>query len=261
MMKNSLVVMMALVLMLSTLPAVAQENEAPSAIAYKVETPIVIDGILDEWKKDCPIVIEREEQVIRDVVFWNGNMDCSGTVYLMWDDANLYIAVEMNEDSPFGAIEMLPLDGEDNFKIYLSTNPADDPNRQTYSTNDFLLYLVLDNEYWDTGIDRSMVPKDARQRFVSVGMDGGESALPGYQAAAKATTTGFTFEAVIPFVDLTNQLIPVYTPSVGDTINFNFAITDISYPCPGTEYIPQLAWTGDLNINQNPSLWGRLTFQ
>ena len=52
----------------------------------------------------------------------------------------------------------------------------------------------------------------------------------------------------------------MYTPAVGDTVNFNFAITDISYPCPGTEYIPQMAWTGTLDINTNPSLWDRLTF-
>ena len=47
---------------------------------------------------------------------------------------------------------------------------------------------------------------------------------------------------------------------IGDTVNFNFLITDIDYPCPGTEYIPQIAWTGDLNMNYNPSVWGRLTF-
>ncbi len=40
----------------------------------------------------------------------------------------------------------------------------------------------------------------------------------------------------------------------------DFSIPDISYPCPGTEYIPQMAWTGTLDINTNPSLWGRLTF-
>ena len=46
---------------------------------------------------------------------------------------------------------------------------------------------------------------------------------------------------------------------VGDTVNFNFLITDISYPCPGTEYIPQIAWTGTKEaMDTNPSSWGRL---
>ena len=43
------------------------------------------------------------------------------------DETNLYLAVDVTEDTPFGAIEMLPLDGEDNFKIYISTDPAADP--------------------------------------------------------------------------------------------------------------------------------------
>ena len=91
-------------------------------------------------------------------------------------------------------------------------------------------------------------------------MDGGEDVLTGYEKASVLTTTGFIYEAVIPWSNFSNAKIPVYTPAAGDTVNFDFAITDISYPCPGTEYIPQMAWTGTLDINTNPSLWGRLTF-
>ena len=41
--------------------------------------------------------------------------------------------------------------------------------------------------------------------------------------------------------------------------SFDVLVTDIDYPCPGTEYIPQIAWTGTLNILTNPSEWGRIT--
>lgn len=249
-----------LAVMMMSAPALAQGDTA-TAIAYKVENPIVIDGSLDEWRLDSPIVIEDESQVIRDVTFWQGALDCSCKVYVMWDEENLYLAVDVNEDTPFGAIEMLPLDGEDNFKLYISTNPDADPNRTSYDTNDFLLYFIVDNQYWDTAFDRTMVEKDARQRFISKGMDGGESVLEGFECAAKTTTTGFVFEAVIPWVNFSNSNIPVYTPNAGDQIKFDFAITDISYPCPGTEYIPQMAWTGNLDINVNPSLWGTVIFE
>ena len=169
------------------------------------------------------------------------------------------MAADVTEDTPLGAIEMLPIDGEDNLKLYISTDPAADPDRQEYGTNDFLVYFVMDEGYWDTAIDRSMVPKDARQRFVSVGMDGGESVLDGYTCEVQMTATGFTWEAVIPWACFSNKKIEVYTPAAGDTLSCNFAITDISYPCPGTEYIPQLAWTGNQKINTNPSLWGSVT--
>ena len=97
-----------------------------------------------------------------------------------------------------------------------------------------------------------MVAKEYRQRFISKGIDGGEDVLTeGYERVTQATSTGFIFEVKLA----------VYKPQSGDVVKFNVAVTDISYPCPGTEYIPQMAWTGTLEINTNPSLWGNLVFE
>jgi hypothetical protein len=178
----------------------------------------------------------------------------------MWDENNLYLAADITEDTPFGVIDMLPLEQVDNLKLYISTDPAADPERTAYGTNDFVLYLVMDNQYWDTAFDRSMVDREVRQRFNTRGIDGGENVLEGYECAVQRTTTGFIYEAIIPWANFSNSNIPVYVPQAGDEIKFNLAITDIAYPCPGTEYVPQMAWTGDLRININPSLWGTLIF-
>ena len=258
-MKKTMTALLLTLVML--LCAACASADQPSATAHKAGSPLVIDGNLDDWDLSSPIVINREEQVIRDVSFWQGEMDLSCTVYVMWDEENLYLAADVTEDTPYGAIEMLELDGEDNFKLYLSTDPAADPARTEYGTNDFLLYLIVDNGYWDTAFDRTMVAKENLQRFTTKGMDGGEDVLEGYEKASVLTSTGFIYEACIPWSNFSNAKIPQYTPAVGDTVNFNFAITDISYPCPGTEYIPQMAWSGNLNINTDPSLWGRLTFE
>ena len=249
--------------LLLPVPAFAEEakEEQPVAIAHHAVDGITIDGILNEWNLSDPINITEEVQVIRDVQAWGGPEDLSCTVYVMWDEENLYLGVDVKEDTPYGAIEMLPLDGEDNFKLYLSTDPGSDPARTVFATNDFLIYLIIDNLYWDTAIDRSMVPKEARQRFVSNGMNGGQNVLEGYTVASTQTTGGFLYEALIPWACFSNENIPVYVPAAGDSISFDFAITDISYPCPGTQYIPQMAWTGDLNINEDPSLWGQLVLQ
>lgn len=248
----------AMAAMMLSAPALAEETARPSITAHKA-TEVTIDGNLDEWNLDSPAVVEDATQVIRDVVFWQGANDCSAKFYLAWDEENLYMAADVTEDTPLGAIEMLPIDGEDNLKLYISTDPSADPARTEYGTNDFLVYFIMDEGFWDTAIDRSMVPKDARQRFVSVGMDGGESVLDGYECAVQNTATGFIWEAVIPWACFSNKKIEVYTPAVGDVLSCNFAITDISYPCPGTEYIPQMAWTGNLKINSDPSLWGSVT--
>lgn len=244
--------------MLLAVPALAEETARPGITAHKANG-VVIDGSLDEWNLDSPAVVADAAQIIRDAVFWQGPNDCSAKFYLSWDEENLYMAADVTEDTPLGAIEMLPIDGEDNLKLCISTDPSADPERQEHGANDFLVYFVMDEGYWDTAIDRSMVPKDARQRFVSVGMDGGESVLDGYECAVQPTATGFIWEAVILWTCFSNKKIEVYTPAAGDVLSCNFAITDISYPCPGTEYIPQMAWSGNRKINTNPSLWGSVT--
>ena len=50
-------------------PALAEQ---PTATAYKATEPLVIDGNLDDWNTSSPLEINREDQVIRDVSFWQG---------------------------------------------------------------------------------------------------------------------------------------------------------------------------------------------
>lgn len=248
------------VLLLSCTSALCEEQARPNIICHKMDA-VTIDGSLSEWTLDSGAVVKDATQVIRDLTFWQGENDLSMTVYTGYDAEHLYLAFDVTEDTVYGAIEMLPIDGEDNLKLYISTDPAADPERTAYGTNDFLVYLIMDEGYWDTAIDRSMVPKDDRQRFVSMGMDGGENVIEGYVCGTQRTTTGFIFECAIPWAAFSNKNIPVYTPASGDTLSANFAVTDISYPCPGTEYIPQMAWCGNQNINTNPSLWGSMTLE
>lgn len=239
--------------------SLAAAAERPVAVAWKAETPPTIDGDLSEWNTSSPLILKDEAQLIRHGHAWKGPNDLSAEIYVMWDEENLYIAADIIEDTVFGAIAMLPIDGNDNIALYFSTDPAADPERTEYAATDWRVIMVMDNLYWDTGIDRSMV-KD-KKMFWSQGMDGGESVLKGYQAAAKETALGFTFEAKIPWNNFTNSSIPLYTPTVGDRISFNVVVTDIDYPCPGTEYVPQIAWTGDGSLMHDPSVWGILGFR
>ncbi len=260
-MKKLIAILLAAVMLLGC-AAVAEdapEQTRAQAVAHKM-VEWTLDGKLDEWNTADPLVLNDATQLVRDGHFWNGPDDLSAQIYIAWDEENFYMGAVVNEDSVFGAIETLPIDGVDNFQIYLSTNPADDPARTQYGINDFKVILVTDNLYWDTAIDRSMVPRENRMRFVSKGTEGGESVLEGYEVAVVQTTMGYTFECKIPWACFSNERIAVYTPAVGDTVNFNVLMTDISYPCPGTEFIPQIAWTGTAAMDTNPSVWGLLTF-
>lgn len=258
-----LVALTLAVLMLSA-PALSLAEDA-AIIAHKADG-IVIDGNLGDWNLDSPAVVDQPLQVIRDFDYWQGVEDLSAKFYLAWNEDNLYFAADVTEDTPLGAIEMLPIDGEDNLKLYISTNPESPADRTAYDTWDWLVYLIMDEPYWDTAIDRSMVEKDKALRFISMGMDGGESVLDGYECAVEMTTTGFTFECVIPWFNFSGEnpnvkkcKIEKYVPKVGDVLKVDFAITDIDYPCPGTEYIPQMAWTGSPAISFSPAEWGTVT--
>ena len=279
-MKKKLAAFLAMMMALVTMSSAAMaEEETPTITAHKANA-ITIDGDLSDWDLSSPAVLEDASQIIRDLSFWQGPNDLSAKVYAAYDEENLYLAFDVTEDTPYGAIEMLPLDGEDNLKVFISTDPTDDPNRTEYHTNDFLLFLICDNNYFDTAFDRTMVAKEYRQRFIdtafdrtmvakeyrqrfiSKGIDGGEDVLTeGYERATQATSTGFIFEVKIAWANFANNKIAVYQPQSGDVVKFNVAVTDISYPCPGTEYIPQMAWTGTIEINTNPSLWGNLVFE
>ena len=253
----------------------AEEITVPSSIAHK-NTAIVLDGDLTEWNLTDAIVLDKAEQLSRDDHMWAGVNDLSAKIYMAWDENYLYIGAEITENTPYGSIEMLPLDGQDNIQLYLSTNPEDNFARYAYSSTDFMVYLVMNNGYWDTAVDRSMVPKDNRLRYISAGLDGMEDVLSdnaakmgqteGYKVGTKECVTengtGFIYEARIPWASFSNENIAQYCPAVGDTINFNVLITDIDYPCPGTEYIPQMSWTGyDTEwLNNYPACWGMLTF-
>lgn len=257
-MKKSVWITLLMTLCMLLISATALADQ-PVATAHKA-SGIAVDGKLDDWNLSDPLVLKEKEQVVRDAHFWNGPDDLSANIYVAWDEEAIYFGLEVIEDSVFGAIETLPMDGMDNFEIFLSTDPAADPARTKYASKDFMFYIITDGEYWDNAFDRSMVPKDDRLRFVSKGLDGGENVLEGSEFAAEQTTMGYNFECRIPWTCFSNDKIAVYTPAAGDTVNFDFLITDISYPCPGTEFIPQIAWTGSLDIKTNPSLWGRLTF-
>ena len=267
-MKKWMTIVIAVLAVLAlALPAAAEDR--PNITAHKADS-IVIDGNLGEWNLDSPAVVEDASQLIKDAHMWKGADDLSAKFYLAWDEENLYIAADVTENTPLGAIEMLPIDGEDNIILYISTDPASDPERETYGTNDFMIYFIQDdNGMLGTAVDRSMLPKDVMKsvRYKSIGLDGGENVLPGYECAVEKTVTGFTWEAVLPWSALSMEnekqdkkcSLERYTPAAGDVLGVDFSITDIDYPCPGTEYIPEMAWTGTAKIKAVPAQWGTVT--
>ncbi|MCS7240350.1 MAG: hypothetical protein NZ651_03785 [Candidatus Bipolaricaulota bacterium] len=233
-------------------------GQAVEAIAWRAPGPVVIDGALNEWITSDPIVVKDIKQAIIAAYLWGGSLDCSVTVYVMWDEENLYIAAEIFDDVPFTARAGFRPDEADSLGIYLSTNPQANPARKNYEATDFRILLMIDGYDFNNAIDRDMIadPKGIE----TAGMYGDEQVLPGYEAAAVPTKRGCTFEAKIPFKALANEQIPVLVPQDGLKVGFDVEINDIDMPCPGIG-AKTLAWTGTEAIRQNPSEWGTLVFK
>ena len=282
-----LALMMAILMISAPALAVAEDAARPAIVAHKANG-IVIDGDLSDWNRDSPAVVDQREQVVRDLLtsggadYWGGPIDLSAIFYLAWDEEYVYFAADVTEDTPLGATaDMRPMDEMDSLMLWISTNPESDINRTNYDTWDWMIQFLMNyeetmkyGEPMDTYIDRNMVAE--KQRFVSLGQElGGSNVLPHYEPEVQETTLGFTFECRFAWADLSgeNELtkrcpIEKYVPKAGDVLLCNFGISDIDYPCPGTEYIPIMAWSGGNvggtaysyeYIKQYPALWGTVT--
>lgn len=228
-----------------------------AATCFKAPAEIAIDGDLTEWNTSAPAMIDQESQVIRDIGQWTGPEDCSAQAYLMWDEGNLYLAAKVMDDTPFMYREGFPPDLADALVLFLSTDPETDPNRTAYAATDFRLTMIIDDYYFNTGIDRDMV--EEKRGFETKGGDGDEQVLEGYECAIMEIEGGYVFESKIPLTNFANDLLPVLIPQAGMTVGMELSLFDLDFPCPGVA-TARIGWSGNANIDINPSLWGTLTF-
>lgn len=229
-----------------------------SAIAWKV-SEINIDGDLGEWNKTSPIILNTEEQVFRDANQWFGESDLSARVYMMWDETNLYLAAEVNDDTPFMYREGFPPDLADSLVLYFGLDPTSDPERTSYCPTDFRILLILDDYLFNTSIDRTMVCDTLG--LESIGDYGDEQAFQDYEAAIHVIDReSYVFEAKIPWSNFSNDKLPLFIPEDGVEIGFNVEMNDLDFPCPGVA-TPGICWTGSGDCQSDPNQWGVLKFR
>lgn len=234
------------------------DGEKLNINAPKAPEEVVIDGSLDEWNLDSSADVTEKEQLVRDEGQWTGPEDLNLNVYAMWDEENLYIAAKILDDTPFMYREGFPPDMADSLVVFISTDPTADPERTEYAAEDFRITMVIDDYYFNTGIDRDMIADD--KGFESIGADGDEQVLDGYECAVEEIDGGYTFEAVIPWSNLSNDEIPVFVPEAGMVTAFEIGMFDLDFPCPGVA-TARMQWAGNsMDVDTDPSMWGTITF-
>lgn len=253
---RGLTFVLALMLTLGLCVGAVAEGEL-AITCFHAPEDITIDGDLGEWNTSSPAVLDALEQVVRDPGQWTGPEDVSLDIYMMWDADNLYLGATILDDTPFMYREGFPPDMADSLVLFLSTDPAADPARTEYSATDFRVTMVIDDYYYNTGIDRGMVADN--QGFESLGEDGDEQVLDGYECAVQEIDGGYTLEMKIPLATLSNENIAQLAPEAGMTVGIDFGMFDLDFPCPGVATV-RIQWCASDEADTNPSLWGSMTF-
>ena len=249
-----------------------------SALAYtgkNLEAPkageVVIDGDLGEWDTTKCIRIDSEGQIIDQIEHWDGAEDCAMELYAMWDEANLYVAMKIFDDTPLVYREGFPLDELDAIILFLSTDPAADPARTEYAATDWRIVQSADKYKNDFDffnyIDRDMIadPKG----WETQGEYGDELVFEDFEGAIADMEGGIIWESRISLAELSNDQIPALVPAAGAVIGFDCSILDVDLPCPGIHSL-RMQCSAELEgrdrspeayaVDTNPSLWGTLTF-
>lgn len=248
---------------------------ATSAMAYnddmKLEAPrakdVVIDGDLSDWDTTKNVKINGLNQIVDQIEHWDGEEDCSMEAYAMWDEENLYIAVKIMDDTPFVYREGFPLDELDAMIVFLSTNPDADPERTAYEATDWRIVQSTDEYDFFNYVDRDMIADN--QGYETQGEYGDELVFDDYEAVTVETDNGLIWESKIPLHNLSNENIAQLLPEAGMTVGIDFSVLDVDLPCPGIHSL-RMQCSANLdgrdrkpemhNADENPSLWGTLTF-
>lgn len=255
-MRNGLVFTLVLVLALTvSCSAFAYGNQ--SINAYKAGE-VVIDGDLAEWNLSSPALMNTVEQVVRDPGQWTDENDLSVEIYLMWDAENLYLAAKVLDDTPFMYREGFPPDMADTLVMFLGLDNNADPARTEYVATDFRVSQIIDDYYYNNGIDRDMIADN--MGFETAGEDGDLQVLEsGFECIMQEIDGGYIYESKISFANFSNENIAAFAPEAGMTIGADFSMFDLDFPCPGVATV-RIQWSGSADADLNPSLWGTVTF-
>lgn len=248
-------------------------STASAYTAGTLEAPrakdVVIDGSLDEWDLSRGMKISTENQIVDQIEHWDGEEDCSAELYAMWDEENLYLALDIKDDTPFVYREGFPLDELDAVIFFLSTNPDADPERTAYEATDWRIVTSVEDYYgdWFNYVDRDMIEDNLG--YETQGEYGDELVFDDFEAAFTKTDDGAIYEIKLPLHNLSNDQIAQLIPAAGMTLGFDFSILDVDLPCPGIHSL-RMQSSADLtgrdrspslhDVDNNPSLWGTITF-
>jgi hypothetical protein len=226
----------------NTLATYTQKPGKPTkklATAFKATQQIKVDGNINEWNKTSPIAM-KDISFLKEGLIWKGPADLSGDIYLMWDEANFYLAALVDDVIPMvNTKENQDIWDGDAIEMVFSLNSAADPKRDSFGKGDYQIGF-------GTGDGRANKPTiwNWQRRRVPAGSE---------IVTKKIDGKGYIIEAKIPWSFFGNG----FMPAVGSKIGFDVALDDADST---GEREKQFIWNGDFYFYKDPSVWGTLEF-
>jgi hypothetical protein len=175
-----------------------------------------LDGNLDEWRGLDAAAVDAEDQVFMGVDTWTGASDCSANFYAMWDDTNIYVAVDAKDDKVVTAQTGGDIWMNDCAEIFFATTNA----------------VAGHDEHYQYGF----TPNELKWNWCN--MDGAGSIDPGYAAVrARETGDGYIIEASVEYAQMMS--LSFVTDGV---IGFHPCLDDADGD--GSARDLQITWTG-----------------
>ena len=205
--------------------------------------PMRIDGDLDDWAGIEPHAITSSH-------IWSGSVpggddDCSATFRVAYDQANLYVAVDVRDDAVVCNI------APDDIKGHWRSDAVEicvDPSGRSDNT------LTVFKAGIFPGTTAGREPRAARDADARQGVI--EKTAPGMRVASRFTGYGYVIETAVPWSDMPGGK----APPAGETIGFNLVIYDgdETDAGPGANIgKARLAWSYRPSAQALPYYYGR----
>jgi endoglucanase len=201
---------------------------------------INIDGLIEEeeWGEAIPNYLNQNEQVVTGKSKWSGLDDLSATIWVMWDEENLYLGAVVRDDFPLvNNYEGTDLYKGDSIELYIGFEPEE--SGTSYSPYDFQLgFAPADKSEKPASWIWSQTSKggvrDAPVEGIEIGV--GKTDFPGY-----------SLEVKIPLTNLGEIAL-----KVPQRVRFDLAVDDAD----STSRETQLVWNMTSTGWCFPNVWG-----
>lgn len=218
------------VLLLSVVPVMAEKNPN-KAKAYFFDKAPTIDADLSEWDLAKPsIVIGPGSNIMRGDL--ESAEDLTVKLYLGWDYENLYVAVDVKDDSVLGTFDLSNYWAQD--RINFAFDVLNDTTAETYDTDNPGSGKWKDDDYW---VYFHPFGGDEEEGIVTIMHNSFWGAVAGAEIAALRTDDGYICELVIPIIAL-----PELWVDDGVVIGFDVFITDGDVNEWGELVISEIMW-------------------